>query len=217
MAGATGLRFNFNKSEAPLFERMSATDELHNCRQVIDALQSRVQDLERINTDLEMRLEDQAKQCMAVETECIEVDRNWKDKYMALQKQVDEWKNKNATQEMKTNKLREHLSRTEKELYGILQRKYELMRGPGRAPGQGPGGGGPLGPGGPSGPGGGGFNSGPGGGGSGGGGAGGSRGGMGESRNSIFQEEAYSANQARQPQEIRQRRMVSSLHDFLGL
>jgi hypothetical protein len=30
---------------------------------------------------------------------------------------------------LKTQKLREHLSRTERELYGILQRKYQLMRG----------------------------------------------------------------------------------------
>jgi hypothetical protein len=30
---------------------------------------------------------------------------------------------------MKTEKLREHLSRTEREVYSILQRKYQLMRG----------------------------------------------------------------------------------------
>ena len=205
MAGATGLRFNFNKGDAPLFERMTAADELSKCRQIIDALQSRVQDLERINIDLEMRLEDQAKQCMTVERECIAVDRSWKEKNEVLVKEIEEWKKKNATQEMKTNKLREHLSRTEKELYGILQRKYELMRGPGRGPVgpgpgnagglRGPGGSGPVGPGGQLGDS---MN-------------------RDSSRSSIFQEEAYSANQARQPQEIRQRRMMSSLNDFLGL
>lgn len=210
MAGATGLRFNFNKGDAPLFERMTAADELSKCRQIIDALQSRVQDLERINIDLETRLEDQAKQCMSVERECIAVERSWKEKNEVLETEIEEWKKKNATQEMKTDKLREHLSRTEKELYGILQRKYELMRGPGR---------GPVGPGGPGNAGG--PGRGPGG--QGGSGPVGRGGPLGDSmnressRSSIFQEEAYSANQARQPQEIRQRRMMSSLNDFLGL
>ena len=32
---------------------------------------------------------------------------------------------------MKSDRVRDHLSRTERELYGILQRKYELIRGPG--------------------------------------------------------------------------------------
>ena len=32
---------------------------------------------------------------------------------------------------LKTERCREHLSRTERELYGILQRKYQLMRGGG--------------------------------------------------------------------------------------
>ena len=35
---------------------------------------------------------------------------------------------------MKGDRVREHLSRTERELYGILQRKYELLRGPGGRP-----------------------------------------------------------------------------------
>ena len=206
MAGATGLRFNFNKGDAPLFERMTAADELQKSRQIIDALQSRVQDLERINIDLERRLEDQAKQCMIVERECIAIDRDWKAKNDALEKEIEDWKKQNVTQEMKTNKLREHLSRTEKELYGILQRKYELMRGPGRGSlGRGPSGSGGMGGGAQPG-----TSSGP------------NRHGEAmpmnrDSRSSIFQEEAYSANQARQPQEIRQRRMMASLTDFLGL
>jgi hypothetical protein len=34
-------------------------------------------------------------------------------------------------EEKKGDRLREQISRTEKELYSILQKKYELMRGPG--------------------------------------------------------------------------------------
>ena len=85
----------------PLFERMGAADELQKCRQVIEALQSRVQDLERINMDLESRLEDQAKQCMAVEKECIAIERSWREKAEGLENEIKDWKKKNDTQENK--------------------------------------------------------------------------------------------------------------------
>jgi TolA-binding protein len=143
MAGATGMRFSFPKHdlgmsapshhEVPLFERMG-TDEyaqLQDCRQIIDSLQQRVHDLERINVDLEYRLEDQAKQCMETERECAAVERQWKAKCDQLEKEISNWKEQSEAQKLKGDRLREHLSRTERELYGILQRKYELIRGPG--------------------------------------------------------------------------------------
>ncbi len=149
MAGATGLRFTFPRHDippqhdSPLFERMG-TDEyaqLQDCRQIIDSLQQRVHDLERINLDLEYRLEDQAKQCMEVEKECVSIERSWKAKCEALEREIANWKQQYEAQKLKGDRVREHLSRTERELYGILQRKYELMRGPGGRPmGGGPGG-----------------------------------------------------------------------------
>ena len=149
MAGATGLRFTFPRHDippqhdSPLFERMG-TDEyaqLQDCRQIIDSLQQRVHDIERINLDLEYRLEDQAKQCMEVEKECVSIERSWKAKCEALEREIANWKQQYEAQKVKGDRVREHLSRTERELYGILQRKYELMRGPGGRPmGGGPGG-----------------------------------------------------------------------------
>ena len=148
MSGATGLRFTFPRHDiipqhdSPLFERMG-TDEyaqLQDCRQIIDSLQQRVYDLERINLDLEYRLEDQAKQCMEVEKECVSIERSWKAKCEVLEKEITNWKQQYDAQKLKGDRVREHLSRTERELYGILQRKYELIRGP--AGGRGSGGGG---------------------------------------------------------------------------
>ena len=219
----------------PLFERLGHAEELQHYRQIIDALQNRVQDLERINLDLEDRLEDSAKQCMGVEKECVAVEKRWNVRTEELEKEIDTWRRSFDAQKMKTDKLREHLSRTEKELYSILQRKYELMRGPGRG---GPGGGGS---------GGGGFggtynsnnqsnltgfaeNKGQGaakfnqGGGkdSSSSGSAGHKGTHGEvggivSKNSIFPEDPYAAQEAHAPQEIRQHRMLMSLNDFLNL
>jgi len=186
--------------------------ELQQYRLIIDNLQERIQNLERINVDLEYRLEDQAKQCMSVEKECIEIERTWKTKCEGLEAEISHWKNEYESQQLKGDRLREHLSRTERELYGILQRKYELIRGPGgRMVGPGPGGAG--------------------------GGGGSSRepipwdsrsdglsnSGNGRSprqsseRDDYFSELLVTPAARGAPRETRQRRMASTLKDFLGL
>ena len=261
MSGATGLRFNFSSSSsrpsyyahedsttpssvvhAPFFERISTAEELQQCKWLIDTLQLRVRDLERINVDLEYRLEDQAKQCMSTEKECISLERKWRAKCDILEKDVETWKKESEAEKQRAAKLREHLSRTERELYSILQRKYEIMRA-------GPGGGGKGGKTGGSVSGGaladgkggstaallrGRSNSGSGGGGTGGGGAGpgGGRGMQQHNWRDSFENESGGSGlrrsthaagddvfiqQARAPKEIRQRLMVASLTDFLGL
>lgn len=98
-------------------------------RTTIDALQERIADLERINVDLEYRLEDQARQCMDIEKECMAIKREWASKCDLLQTEIEHWKLEHQNEQTKSTKLREQNSRTERELYRILQRKYELMRG----------------------------------------------------------------------------------------
>lgn len=105
-------------------------NELQRARQDIDALRLRVANLERINVDLEYRLEDQAKQCMNAEKECIETERMWRIKCDSLQEEVKNTRNDCEVLKTKGDRLRDHLSRTEREMYTILQRKYEIMRGP---------------------------------------------------------------------------------------
>ena len=119
---------------------------------IIESQQQRLVRLEKINIELEYRLEDQAKQSMAVETECVTMEVSWRN--ICEQKDAEIAKLQKGTmiyneltvyyylninrnyiiafevEKKKGNRLREHLSRTEKELYAILQRKYELMRGP---------------------------------------------------------------------------------------
>jgi len=154
MAGGAGMRFFNNSSSsnrpadngnAPLFERMTGIEENQQCKQKVEELNIRVHDLERINVDLEHRLEEQAKSTMETEKECVEIERKWEKKNQEIEEEVAKWQARFKNQETKTDRLREHLSRTEKELYSILQRKYELMRGPGRGgpagAGGGPGGG----------------------------------------------------------------------------
>ena len=111
----------------------SFSDDYNNelrARQVIEALQLRVANLERINVDLEYRLEDQAKQCMNAEKECIETERMWRIKCASLEEDVKSSRSECEVLKTKGDRLRDHLSRTEREMYSILQRKYEIMRGP---------------------------------------------------------------------------------------
>ena len=249
MSGATGLRFTFSARtmdggegeasshststprgggdrDTPFFERIGAVEEIQRYKRAVELLQSRVGDLERINTDLEYRLEDQAKQCMTVEKECISLERKWRAKCELLEKDTETWKREYESEKQKSDKLREHLSRTERELYSILQRKYELMRtgpqggrgGGGAASSSGAGAGAGAGRDGKSG-----LGSGDGGGG------GKSNSSSAIAKRGSFSEAGghhstgalddlfWSRGIARAPQEIRQRRMMASLSDFLGL
>lgn len=95
-------------------------------------LESRIEKLEKIILDLEHRLENQANAQLIVEKKCEDIDIEWGRKYESLQKEVVDWKKKFELEVKKGNRLRDHLSRTEREMYGMLQRKYELIRGPGQ-------------------------------------------------------------------------------------
>jgi hypothetical protein len=120
-------------NSGPIYERGISTDdmaELNSCRLLIDSLQQRVNVLEKINLDLETRLEKQATESMDIERQILEAMNKLRIQEEKSSKEREEWAEKFQHQENKSERLRDHLSRTERELYGILQKKYELMRGP---------------------------------------------------------------------------------------
>lgn len=137
MAGVP--RYNFSRQqqdvqESPLFERQMGSEEyieLQQMRSLVDNMQHRISNLEKMNVDLEQRLEDQAKQSMAVEKECLLSEQRWKVKNSELLNEIETWKSSFKQEKVKGDRLREQVHRSERELYGILQRKYEMMRGPG--------------------------------------------------------------------------------------
>lgn len=150
MAAVNGLRINypqnFNSHESnninsqhinggstyePYFQRIGTQDldEIQQCHAMIDSLQQRVNYLEQINLNLESRLEKEAKLNIAIEKECSTIENEWKSKCNNLELEIEKLNLENAAEHLKNERLREHLSRTERELYSILQRKYELMRG----------------------------------------------------------------------------------------
>eukprot|EP01033_Poteriospumella_lacustris_P010785 gene10785-7674_t len=130
-----GFRYNnFPRPEyadSPLFERQIGDDfaELQQCRALLEQQHQRILKLEKINMDLEGRLEEQAKISNAVEAECIAIERKWSTKCEALEEEIGQWKRECEKEKQRGGQLREQLSRTERELYVILQRSYELRRG----------------------------------------------------------------------------------------
>lgn len=132
----TGIHQNgnitpMNDAYAPLFQRIGNQDfaELQNCHAIIESLQYRVQCLEDINLNLEHRLEHEAKANIQLERDIITTEKNWKSKCSSLEDEIVVLKKNCEVEKVKNERLREHLSRTERELYSILQRKYEFMRG----------------------------------------------------------------------------------------
>ena len=67
---------------------------------------------------------------MIIEKEIMDAMRKLSAQEQQANLEKEEWASKFMVQESKSERLREHLSRTERELYGILQKKYELIRGP---------------------------------------------------------------------------------------
>lgn len=146
----SGLRYNFatpndhetqrfdrsgsgsSSDNLPYFERIGNEEatELQRCKTLIESQQQRLSRLEKINMDLELRLEEQAKLSMEIEKECVQIEANMKKSLEERDEEIANVMKAFDAEKKKGDRLRVHLSRTEKELYGILQRKYEIMRGP---------------------------------------------------------------------------------------
>mmetsp|Transcript_18957 Transcript_18957/g.59553 ORF Transcript_18957/g.59553 Transcript_18957/m.59553 type:complete len:250 (+) Transcript_18957:138-887(+) len=101
--------------------------ELQDCRTHLRLCAARIQELESINVDLEARLEAQANEYVRLETDAAESQARWKAQYEALENECEMWRQSNAQLELKNHKLRDQLLRTERELHGILQKKYDFM------------------------------------------------------------------------------------------
>jgi len=101
--------------------------EMQECRAQLRITLQRIADVESINVDLESRLEAQAKEYIQLESDAAKSLAHWKMQYKALAEEAGSWKKLHAQQELKNQKIREQLLRTERELHGILQKKYDIM------------------------------------------------------------------------------------------
>jgi myosin heavy subunit len=113
-----------------LFERVNRDDmeEIRNYRNRITELENRCLDLEKINSDLENRLERQARERMDYDREFAENNHEWEKKLQATSVEIDGWRERLENEVRHGNIARDKLRRTERELYRILQKKYDIVR-----------------------------------------------------------------------------------------
>lgn len=101
--------------------------ELQDCRTHLRLCAARIQELESINVDLEARLENQAQEYHKLESDAAESQALWRAQYEKLENECELQSQTNAQLEQQNHKLRDKLLRTERELHGILQKKYDFM------------------------------------------------------------------------------------------
>jgi hypothetical protein len=102
--------------------------ELRHCHAQLAEYEARCGDLERINIDLESRLEKQAKDRMEVDREIAEGSHRWERRLAEAAAERDEWRARLEAEQRHSEIVREKLRRTEKELHRILQKKYDIVR-----------------------------------------------------------------------------------------
>eukprot|EP00629_Pelagomonadales_sp_RCC1024_P012844 CAMPEP_0119281510 /NCGR_PEP_ID=MMETSP1329-20130426/24846_1 /TAXON_ID=114041 /ORGANISM="Genus nov. species nov., Strain RCC1024" /LENGTH=188 /DNA_ID=CAMNT_0007282131 /DNA_START=276 /DNA_END=839 /DNA_ORIENTATION=- len=101
--------------------------EVQDCHSQLRICKQRMADMEIINKDLEARLEAQACEYIELESDAAESLQHWKAQYNALSDECEKWKQLHGQQELRNKKIREQLLRTERELHGILRKKYDII------------------------------------------------------------------------------------------
>jgi len=126
ITGLAGLDLTTGQTP-PLFERLVSDDvqELKSYARIVQDLKGRVGELERVNDDLEGRLERQAVEKMGLEAEIGALDRGWGERFRELEEERDAWRGTVQSEQRKNNHLREQVYRKDKELHRMLQRKYD--------------------------------------------------------------------------------------------
>jgi hypothetical protein len=106
-----------------------SSQELKSYSRIIQSQNARLAELERVNDDLERRLEIQAKQKMTLESELTAMERQWSMRYSELETERDAWKGAVEAERRRSTGLRDQISRKDRELHRMLQRKYDGSRG----------------------------------------------------------------------------------------
>lgn len=109
----------------PLFERLVTEEvqELKASLRMIENLQRRLDELERVHGELEARLELEAQGKSQLESMLEERERDWAAKFQRLETEKDEWKYQLEREKSKTEQLTMLLNRKNQDIHRMLQRK----------------------------------------------------------------------------------------------
>jgi hypothetical protein len=102
--------------------------ELQHCHQQLAEAEARCGELERINLDLERRLEAQAKERMRADKEVAQEVLMWEERLAQADAKSEEWKGRCEMEQKHREVVLDKLRRTERELHRILQKKYDIVK-----------------------------------------------------------------------------------------
>lgn len=114
----------------PLFERLVTEEvqELKAYARIIESQNRRLAELERVHGDLEARLEQESSAKLQLESTLEERERLWNEKFNALLKDRDHWKEVVQIEQNKNSRLIEQVVRKDQDIQKMLQRKYDQPR-----------------------------------------------------------------------------------------
>lgn len=118
-------------ASGPLFQRLDpGTDHFTDFQELqrhAEAYRQRAADFERMNADLEHRLERQGNQRMQLEAALAEAQRGHARAMEDKERELTEQQQRLEQLQVQNHRLRDNLHRTERELVGVLAKKYEIV------------------------------------------------------------------------------------------
>lgn len=120
-------------NRAPLFQRLDAGggdhfSELQESQRELEKWRQKASELERMYAESEKILTAQGKQRMDLEAKLAETQRSHEREIKDKNAEIHEWQKRYAGLQHQNNKLTEKLNRVERELMGVLAKKYEIVQ-----------------------------------------------------------------------------------------
>lgn len=116
---------------APLFQRLEPGSDhfadIQELQRHVDAWRLRASDFERMNADLEQRLQKQGNQRMQLEAALTDARRQHDRAIEEKQGEIDELHKRVKQLTSANRRVREQYQRAEHELLGVLAKKYEMV------------------------------------------------------------------------------------------
>mmetsp|Transcript_10110 Transcript_10110/g.24337 ORF Transcript_10110/g.24337 Transcript_10110/m.24337 type:complete len:183 (+) Transcript_10110:794-1342(+) len=84
--------------------------------------------MERIHSDLNVRLEIETRERFLLEAKLEQRERDWAEQFDQIAKDRDYWKSEVKTEQAKYARLVDQVTRKDQGLHRMLQRKYDMQR-----------------------------------------------------------------------------------------
>mmetsp|Transcript_33859 Transcript_33859/g.52809 ORF Transcript_33859/g.52809 Transcript_33859/m.52809 type:complete len:220 (+) Transcript_33859:3-662(+) len=122
---------NSQRQTQPLLFQRLVTEEVQELKaygRIIENLNRRLGELERVHGDLESRLEQEARGRVQLETTLEQQEREWAMRFKELEADRDHWKGVVKAEQTKNARLIDQVIRKDQDIHRMLQRKYDNQR-----------------------------------------------------------------------------------------